>query len=130
MTIIRSVRIFSAAKVNALLYGILGLLAAPFLLLGPGMELVGGSRPSGFGATIVVAVFLPLCYAIFGFIAGALMAFLYNAISRAIGGIEVELATPLTASPIVPAPVIINTAPADVLPPLPESPPPKPSEFE
>jgi hypothetical protein len=103
MTTIRSIRIFSAAKVNALLYGILGLLAAPFFLLGPGLAMLGGStRPAGVGGVIFLAAFLPFCYAIFGFITGALMAFTYNAIAHAVGGIEIELQTP-------PAPVIVNT---------------------
>ena len=61
MTEIRSVRVFSAAKVNALLYGILGLLIAPFLLLGPGFAMVAGSkRPSGVAGLIVFATIIPL----------------------------------------------------------------------
>lgn len=130
MTIIRSIGISSAAKVNALLYGVLGLVVAPFLLLGPGMAMVGESRASGFGGIILFAVFLPLFYAICGFIAGAVMAFLYNAIARAIGGIEVELAMPLTASPVASSPIIVSMPPSNVLPTSPEAPPQNPSEFE
>lgn len=130
MTTIRSVRVFSAAKVNALLYGVLGLLVAPFLLLGPGMAMVGGSRPAGFGGVVLFAIFLPLFYAICGFIAGAVFAFLYNAIARAIGGIEVELAGAVIAPAIIPTNAIAITAPAEVLPSFPESTPPKPPEFE
>ena len=130
MTTIRSVGIFSAAKINGLLYGILGLLAAPFLLLGPGLAMVGGSRPAGFGGTIFLAAFLPFCYAIFGFFAGAVMAFVYNAIARAIGGIEVELAGPVTAWPGVSAPVIVSAPAAEIPPPVPEAPAPNPPEFE
>jgi hypothetical protein len=121
MTTIRSIRVFSAAKVNALLYGILGLLAAPFFLLGPGLAMLGGStRPSGVGGIIFLAAFLPFCYAIFGFITGALMAFIYNAIAHAVGGIEVELQTP--------APVILTT-PVVQPPQLAAEPPPTPPEF-
>ena len=124
MTTVRSVRVFSAAKVNALLYGILGLLIAPFLLLGPGIAMLGGSsRPAGFGGAIFFVAFLPFCYAVFGFIAGALMAFIYNAIAHAVGGIEVELQ--------LPPPTILN-APVSV-PPLitpTEVPSPPPPEFE
>lgn len=124
MTTIRSVRVLSAAKVNALLYGIFGLLFAPFLLLGPGMAMLGGSsRPAGFAGVVFFVAFLPFCYAVGGFIMGALMAFIYNAIAHAIGGIEVELQ--------VPPPAILN-APVSV-PPLitpTEVPPPPPPEFE
>src|SRR5579872_886282 len=95
MTRLLSVRVFSAAKVTALLYGILGLLIAPFLLLGPGLAMMGGSsRPAGFAGVIFVVAFVPLGYALVGFVSGALMAFLYNAIAHAVGGIELELEAP------------------------------------
>ena len=124
MTTIRSIGIFSAAKVNALLYGILGLLMAPFFLLGPGLAMLGGStRPEGVGGIIFLSVFLPICYAIFGFIAGALIAFIYNAISHAIGGIEVELQT--LGSIVVETPQVIAPPP-----PMPTEAAPHPPEFE
>ncbi|HZZ16728.1 MAG TPA: hypothetical protein VFE08_12275 [Candidatus Sulfotelmatobacter sp.] len=125
MTKIRSVRVLSAAKVNALLYGILGLLIAPFLLLGPGLAMVGGVR-RGFGGAVVVAAILPFFYGCIGFIAGAIMAFIYNAISHAVGGLEVELE--LTPPAILNAPQTSLTAPMSQ--PLPEVPPPAPPEFE
>ena len=128
MTRIRSIRVLSAAKVNALLYGILGLLVAPFLLLGPGLAMLGGdaSKRVGFGGAIFVAAFLPICYAIFGFIAGAIMAFIYNAISHAVGGLEVELELPSAAT------VAAQHLPAIPLPTLPISDTPQPPrpEFE
>ncbi|GEM_PF-1000203 len=96
MTKIYSIRVLSAAKVNGVLYGILGLLIAPFVLLGPGLALAGGER-QGFGGSVVLAIFLPFVYACIGFLAGAVLAFIYNAISQAIGGIEVELLLPLPA---------------------------------
>jgi hypothetical protein len=124
LTKIRSIRVLSAAKVNALLYGILGLLIAPFVLLGPGLAMVGGIR-RGFGGAVVVAAILPFFYGCIGFIAGALMAFIYNAISHAIGGLEVELELP---------PAILNMAqtplPAPMFQPVREVPPPAPPEFE
>ena len=58
---------------NALLYGILGLLIAPFVLLGPGLAMVGGIR-RGFAGAVVVAAILPFFYGCIGFIAGAVMA--------------------------------------------------------
>jgi hypothetical protein len=124
MTKIRSIRVFSAAKVNALLYGILGLLLAPFFLLGSGLQMIGGGqRISGIAGLIFVCAVLPFIYAIFGFITGALMAFIYNAISRAIGGIEVELELPPPTTPKLtetPLPVPVIAAPSEV--PLPYPP--------
>ncbi|HEX4664725.1 MAG TPA: hypothetical protein VH196_10040 [Terriglobales bacterium] len=125
MTKIRSIRVLSAAKVNALLYGILGLLIAPFLLLGPGLAMVGGVR-RGFGGAVVVAAILPFFYGCIGFIAGAIMAFIYNAISHAVGGLEVELE--FTPPAILNAPQTSLTAPMSQ--PQPEVPPPAPPEFE
>lgn len=126
MTKIRTIRVLSLAKVNALLYGILGLLVAPFFLLGPGLAVLGGDkRPGGFAGLIVAAVIAPFMYAIFGFIAGAVMAFIYNAISHSVGGIEVELDLP-------PPPIAIASVSAIPAPPAPalnEVPPVRP-EFE
>jgi len=89
---LRSVRVFSVAKVNAILYGILGLILAPFFLIGPGLAVVGAPelRRSLAGVILFVA-FVPFFYAVFGFIFGGLIAFIYNAISHAVGGIEIEL---------------------------------------
>jgi hypothetical protein len=121
LTRIRSVRVLSAAKVNALLYGILGLLIAPFMLLGPGLAMAGGER-RGFGGAIVVAILLPFCYGVIGFLSGAVLAFIYNAISHAIGGIEVELEMPpaalAVADPVVPPlpPPAVSAAPASLPP--------------
>lgn len=118
MTKIRSIRVLSAAKVNGVLYGILGLLIAPLVLLGPGLAVAGGER-RGFGGAVILALFLPFAYACIGFLAGALLAFIYNAISHAIGGIEVELVSPplpLASAPPVPTPT-------PEMPTLPEVPP-------
>lgn len=126
MTKIRSIRVFSAAKVNALLYGILGLLIAPFFLLGPGLAMLGeDKRSAGIAGIIVAAVVAPFIYAVFGFVAGAVLAFIYNAISHSVGGIEVELDLP--PSPIAIGPV--SAIPVSTAPPLSEVPPVRP-EFE
>ena len=111
MTKIRTIRVFSAAKVNALLYGIMGLLIAPFMLLGPGLAMIGGEkRAAGFGGVIAIAAVAPICYAVIGFVAGAVMAFIYNAISHSVGGIEVELDLP--SSPVSGARVLPIPAPS------------------
>lgn len=126
MTKIRTVRVFSAAKVNALLYGILGLLIAPFLILGPGLAMMGGEKPAGFGGVIAIAAIAPILYALIGFVAGAVMAFIYNAISHSVGGIEVELELP--SPPIATVPSLSASAPP--LAGLNEPPPPVRPEFE
>src|SRR5947209_18629333 len=92
MTKIRTIRVFSAAKVNALLYGILGLLIAPFLVLGPGLAMIGGEkRSAGFGGVIAVAAIAPIIYALIGFMAGGVVAVIYDEIWDSGGGIAGEL---------------------------------------
>src|SRR5207302_10721667 len=105
MTKIRTIRVFSAAKVNALLYGILGLLIAPFLVLGPGLAMIGGEkRSAGFGGVIAVAAIAPIIYALIGFMAGAGMAFFYNGILDSVGGIEcgLDFASVSPSAPLLP----------------------------
>ena len=118
MTKIRSLGVFSVAKVYGLVCGVFGLILAPFVLLGPGLAMAGGQR-KGFGATIIFVAILPLIYAFLGFLVGGLMAFLYNAIAGAVGGIEleVELPQPTVNLPQIPAPTLLP-------PPILEVPPP------
>ena len=128
MTTIRSIRVFSAAKVNALLYGILGLLIAPFLLLAPGLAMAGGGkRPAGVAGVVVFAAIVPILDAVFGFCVGAFMAFVYNAISHSVGGIEIEL---LSAPAVIPVNEPQPPLPSASAAPVVEVPPANPPEFE
>src|SRR5215469_10818403 len=129
MTKVRSIGVFSAAKINGLLYGILGLLLAPFVLLGPFFSMLGGdgAKRGGFGGAIFVAVLLPIFYGVIGFLFGAVLAFIYNAISHAIGGLEIELESPapaLTNRPPALSPTSLVLPPSDLPPP--NLPPPSP----
>lgn len=125
LTKLLSVRVFSVAKVYAFVCGILGLLFAPFVLLGPGLAMAGGER-RGFGGAIFLAVIFPFLYGFIGFLMGGLFAFIYNAISHSIGGIEVELE--------LPPPTILNVPrtplPSPTLAPPGEFQPPATPEFE
>ena len=118
MTKIRSIGVFSVAKVCGVLCGVFGLLVAPLILLGPGLAMVGGER-RGFGASVLVVAILPFVYGFMGFIVGGLMAFLYNAISMALGGIEVELDIPPRPPIEVPqaAPPLLVSTPVIEIPP-------------
>lgn len=119
MTEIRKIGVFSVAKVYGVLCGVFGLLVAPLLLLGPGLAMVGGER-RGFGASILFVAILPFLYGFMGFLVGGLMAFLYNAIAMAIGGIEIELDVPPRAIvdvPQIPLPPPISTPVIDAAPP-------------
>lgn len=65
------------------LYGVLTLIAAPFIII---IELVRGA---GIGA--FAAIILPVIYAVIGFIAGVITAWVYNLVAKWTGGIEFVL---------------------------------------
>ena len=77
---ISHISVLQQGIVCALLYGLLSLIAVPFLILG---ALFGHS---GFG--VIFFIFIPVIYAIVGFIAGILSAFIYNLVAGWTGGIE------------------------------------------
>jgi hypothetical protein len=94
--VITRVNAFSVAKVAAVLYAGIGLIAgALFSLLGMaglGAALAGQegagflSMLFGVGAIII----MPICYAIFGFIGSFIFASIFNVAAGMTGGIEVE----------------------------------------
>ena len=94
MVRLKKIGVLSAAKTAALVYGALGLLVAPFFLLG-GVAMVS-TLPSNQrflgGAYVIIAIVAPFVYAAFGFIGGAFVAWFYNLIARKFGaGLEFEL---------------------------------------
>jgi hypothetical protein len=80
-------------KMLALLYGIIGLVAIPFLLFMATMsaqlppEQRGPLMAMGAGA----ALFAPILYAMVGFVIGVIGAVIYNVVAKWVGGIEIEL---------------------------------------
>ena len=89
MAQIKRFSIGQAAKFLGVLYLLFGLLFIPFFLL---IGMFSPESESGvpFGATIF-AVAMPVMYAIFGVIGGAIGAALYNLVAGWVGGIEVEI---------------------------------------
>lgn len=99
---IRKFGVLSSAKIYAVMMLVIsllisipyGLVVIVFSLAGAGM---GGGRESALvGGTGVVAglgimIGLPIFYAIFGFIFGAIGAFVYNILAGIIGGVEIEV---------------------------------------
>lgn len=100
----------SAGKVMGGLYAALGLMFVPFFLMmgvfaalashananvtvhssGP----MGGAMLPGMGVFAGMGLFfvvmLPVIYGVFGFVAGALLALVYNLICRWVGGLELD----------------------------------------
>ena len=95
---LRSIGVASCAKTFALLYGIIGLLAggvfSVLAALGAATGAFGELQGGGiFGLLLGVGsvIFFPILYGIMGAIDGVVMAGLYNIVSRAVGGIELEI---------------------------------------
>jgi hypothetical protein len=119
--ILKKVGVLSCAKMFGAVYAALGLVigvcVAIFSLLGSAF---GATKQAGaFGVIFGVGavIFLPILYGVLGFLGGALCAFLYNVISDALGGIELELEpNPAARS------VALHRPPPPVAPPAPPLP--------
>jgi hypothetical protein len=100
MAIVRRVGPASAFKVGLVLYALLGLVLGIFVAfismatgpLGPlGQTAAPGARLFGFGMGFGAIIFFPLCYGIFGGLAAALSAIMYNLVAGWVGGLEVDI---------------------------------------
>jgi len=68
--------------VLGVLYGVISLLIVPIFILA---ALFG---PKGSGLGIVFVIFLPIIYAVMGFVFGVISAFVYNLVAKWTGGVE------------------------------------------
>ena len=75
------------AKVLGVLYGLMGLIFAPFLLI---MAMLS---PKEAGISVWFALALPVLYALIGFISTVIACALYNWVAGKMGGIEVSFDT-------------------------------------
>ncbi len=90
---VNRIGVLSLGKILAVVYGTLGLIfgiliTSTSLLIGPGMY---GSGSGGmlFGAAAVIT--LPVFYGIIGFVSGVITAWIFNAATGVIGGLEIEV---------------------------------------
>ncbi len=93
MFTLRSVGVLSCAKIMGAIYGALGLLFLPFLLIGGFASLMfgkGSEKMSGI-AMLAIAILAPILYGAMGFVMGAFTAWIYNLFAGWIGGIRLEL---------------------------------------
>jgi hypothetical protein len=93
MHIIKSVGVLSVAKIMGMIYGCIGLIFAPFVLLIGVMGSALGQHNSPFAGIFGVglAVFMPLLYGAMGFVMGLIGGLLYNLFARWVGGFELEM---------------------------------------
>jgi hypothetical protein len=108
MHIVKSVGVLSVAKIMGLIYGCMGLIFAPFVLLIGAMGSALGQHNSPLAGIFGIgfAVLMPLIYGAMGYVGGAIGALIYNLFAKWVGGIELEIelrSDTLTAPfPIVP----------------------------
>ena len=102
--VIKRIRPMSFAKMNAVIYGFIGLLVGGmFSLIGllGGMAAMSqsdaGDKAGSIGAAVgmifgVGAIIIaPICYAILGFIGGLIGAVIYNFAAGMMGGLELDV---------------------------------------
>ena len=76
-------------KVLAALYGCLSLIVVPFIII---FALVASHTGNGSAFPgVVLLIFVPVLYAIVGFVGGVIMAVLYNLLAAFTGGIHFTL---------------------------------------
>ena len=90
---LKSVDVWSCAKVAGVFYGCMSLLLIPFVLISIAMS-AGSTQPFGVSAAvalILIAIFAPLIYALVGMLFGALSGWLYNVTAKWVGGLRLNL---------------------------------------
>jgi hypothetical protein len=98
---VKRVGVFSYAKITAVTNAAFGVIIGViyglfFMVVGGAMMAGGGRGSSGVGVSsfvigLILMVAIPVMSGIFGFIAGAIGAFIYNVASGFVGGLELEL---------------------------------------
>jgi len=98
VSVLKRIDVFSLAKLNATLYGMLGLLIGAIVAL---LSLFGAALGSAFdesgqawiGGLLGVGAILvfPIFYAVIGFISGLILSALYNLAAGLAGGVRLEL---------------------------------------
>ncbi len=92
MKVIKKLGVLSVAKIQGIIMAFVGLLyGILYTIFGNLSDALTEAGMVGTGLGFVGIIILPVFYGVFGFIGGAIMAFLYNIAAEKIGGIEIEL---------------------------------------
>jgi len=104
MVRLRSIGVLSSAKIFAVVQTAIGILVGfLFLLFGiVGAAIAPGRQKFGMLGIVLLAVLMPVFYAVLGFVMGAIWAFVYNLAANAFGGLELEFETLPAAVPFSP----------------------------
>ena len=85
---LKRIGVLSFAKLQTVIMAFFGFIVGFFSIIGWVGILPFIYLDTGFGFQAII--FLPVLYAIYGFVSGVVGAFLYNLIAEWIGGIELE----------------------------------------
>ena len=94
MVELKRIGVMSMAKLEAVIMAAVGLLMGLFVaFFGALGAMMPGSEAGflGMGLGLFAVIALPIAYAIFGFIGGAIGAAVYNVFAGLIGGVRLEL---------------------------------------
>ncbi|TWT86566.1 hypothetical protein Mal64_33920 [Pseudobythopirellula maris] len=81
---LKHVHPLQAGKVLGVMYALMGLIILPFFLIAAVMN------PNQAAPGLVVAVLIPIFYAVGGFVGGIIMAAVYNLVAGMAGGIRMD----------------------------------------
>jgi uncharacterized membrane protein len=100
---IQRIGVWQLAKVMGVLYFLMGIVfLAVISLFSRGMPGAAGTAFSSFGmgGGFGMFLFMPLLYAFFGVVFGALTAVLYNVVAGMMGGVEIDLISTIPSAPL------------------------------
>ena len=96
--IVKSIGLFSLAKIMGIIYAffgfIVGLFFSFFTLMGAVLGSVFSDSPEplvGLIFGVGSVIFFPVLYGVLGFIGGIISAGIYNLVAKWVGGLEIEL---------------------------------------
>jgi hypothetical protein len=92
--VVKNIGVLSVAKMMGCLYAAIGLIIGGIISLISLVGAVAGPGANAFPAVfgVLSIILIPLVYGIMGFIAGIIIAALYNVIAAVAGGIEMQVA--------------------------------------
>lgn len=81
----------SLGKVVAIITGVIGLFFGAMGILFAGLYTIAPIEIMEIVPMMAAFLMIPVIYAVFGFIAGSIVAIIFNFISKYIGGLELEI---------------------------------------
>ena len=92
MAKVKRLRVLFVSRLQAILMSLIGLVTGMLYAFGGATyELLTGTLNAGTALAFLALIGMPLLFGVFGFVAGAMGALLYNLAAKWVGGIELDL---------------------------------------